>query len=95
MEARELAQQIRRKEVSCVDVMQAHLAQIERVNPTVNAIVTLLPEVALKQARAADEAMAAATLWAYCMVCLSPIKTSRPRGIRTTYGSHIRQSRSR
>jgi amidase len=38
--------------------MQAHLAQIERVNPRVNAIVTLLPERALEAARAADAALA-------------------------------------
>ena len=34
--------------------MRAHLDQIERVNPKVNAIVTLLPEQALQGARAAD-----------------------------------------
>ena len=38
--------------------MEAHLAQIERVNPTVNAIVTLLLERAMAAARAADEALA-------------------------------------
>ena len=42
--ARELARRIREKDVSCVEVMEAHLAQIERVNPKVNAMVTLLPE---------------------------------------------------
>ena len=44
MTARELAQRIRSREVSAQEVMAAHLAQIERVNPKVNAIVTLLPE---------------------------------------------------
>ena len=38
--------------------MAAHLAQIERVNPSVNAIVTLLPERAMAGAKAADEALA-------------------------------------
>ena len=39
--------------------MAAHLAQIERVNPAVNAIVTLVAEQALASAHgAADEALA-------------------------------------
>ena len=44
MTATELARSIRSKELSCREVMDAHLAQIECVNPKVNAIVTLLPE---------------------------------------------------
>ena len=38
--------------------MQAHLAQIDRVNPKVNAIVTYHPEQALECAKAADAALA-------------------------------------
>ena len=41
--ANELAAMIRRREVSALEVMQAHVAQIERVNPQVNAIVTFHP----------------------------------------------------
>jgi amidase len=90
MEARELAQRIRRKEVSCVEVMEAHLAQIERVNPTVNAIVTLLPEAGLKQARAADEAMARGDVLGVLHGLPIAHKDLVPtRGIRTTYGSPI------
>ena len=48
--AAELARRIRTKEFSCLEVMEAHIAQIERVNPRVNAIVTFLPEQALQQA---------------------------------------------
>ena len=58
MTARELAHKIRRHELSAVEVMEAHLHQIEQVNPKVNAIVTLLPERAMAGARAADEALA-------------------------------------
>src|SRR5688572_14908164 len=42
LSAVELAAQIRRKQVSAREVMAAHLAQIELVNPKVNAIVTLV-----------------------------------------------------
>ena len=51
----ELAAKLRRREVSAVEVTEAHLKQIERVNPKVNAIVTLVPEQALEAAKKADE----------------------------------------
>jgi amidase len=53
--ATQLAAQIKRKELSAREVMEAHLAQIARINPTVNAIVSKLPdEQALALADAAD-----------------------------------------
>ena len=58
LSAVELAARIRRKDVSAREVMTAHLAQIERVNPRVNAIVTLVTEQALADAGRADEAIA-------------------------------------
>jgi len=42
MRARDLATMIREKKMSSREVMQAHLKQIARVNPKVNAIVTLV-----------------------------------------------------
>ena len=56
--ATELAALIRKGEVSTVEVLQAHLAQIDALNPQLNAIVTYLPEQALELARAADEKQA-------------------------------------
>jgi hypothetical protein len=44
LSAIELTSRIRRKQVSAREVMTAHLARIERVNPKVNAIVTLVAE---------------------------------------------------
>jgi len=59
MTATEMVQRIRAKELSCRTLMEAHLNQIEKVNPTVNAIVTRIPnEQALALADAADEALA-------------------------------------
>ena len=59
MTATEMFQKIRDKQLSCREVMAAHLNQIERVNPIVNAIVTRIPaEQALARADAADEALA-------------------------------------
>src|SRR5215472_18085311 len=54
--ARDLAALIREKKISSREVMQAHLKQIARVNPRVNAMVTLVPENQLMaQALVADE----------------------------------------
>jgi len=53
--ARALAGLIARRKVSAREVMQAHLAQIARLNPQVNAIVAKLPdEACLALADAAD-----------------------------------------
>jgi amidase len=58
--ARELAKLIRAKQLSAREVMQAHLDQIARVNPQVNAIVSKLPdEVCLALADEADRRAAA------------------------------------
>ncbi|MEV4601093.1 amidase [Amycolatopsis sp. NPDC049253] len=56
-DATELAELIRTKKVSSVEVVQAHLDRIEATNPKVNAIVTLA-EGALEAAKAADAQLA-------------------------------------
>jgi amidase len=57
--ARELAQQIRSRHVSCREVMSAFLAQIARLNPQLNAIVAKLDDDAcLALADKADAALA-------------------------------------
>ena len=56
--ARKLVALLRAKRVSAREVMTTHLARIDRVNPAVNAIVTLVPDAALEAADAADAALA-------------------------------------
>jgi amidase len=88
--ATELARRIRVKDLSAREVMEAHLAQIDRVNPKVNAIVTLLPELAMAQAKHADEALArgeeTGPLHGLPIAHKDLVPT---KGIRTTYGSRI------
>src|SRR5262249_27178939 len=46
---------LRDRKVSSTELVQAHLDRIERVNPRLNAVVTLRAEQALAEARQADQ----------------------------------------
>lgn len=56
--AKTIAQAIRNKEVSAVEVVEAHLRRIDEVNPKLNAVVHLAADRALAEARKADAATA-------------------------------------
>ena len=56
--ARTMARAIQEKEVSAVELVDAHLARIEEVNPTINAVVQLAAERARAEAAEADAALA-------------------------------------
>ena len=90
MTAVDMAKRIRSKEISCVEVMQAHIEQIDRVNPKVNAIVTYHPEQALEGAKAADAALQrgedVSVLHGLPVAHKDLVDTA---GVRTTYGSPI------
>src|SRR6201997_49214 len=51
----EVAQRVRRKELSPVEIMQECLRRIEELNPRLNAFITVMAESALEEARAAEE----------------------------------------
>lgn len=51
----EIAAAIRRREVSATEIVQAHLQQIEAVNPALNAVVQVVAERALAEAKTADK----------------------------------------
>ncbi|QQK79359.1 amidase [Salicibibacter cibi] len=53
-----LAEKIQTKEVSAIEVTEEFIAQIEKYNPIVNAIVSFSPERARSEARAADHRLA-------------------------------------
>jgi amidase len=86
----ELAWMIRRREVSARELLDACLARIERVNPILNAIVTLVPELARDRAAAADAATAAgAETGPLHGLPIAHKDLELTAGIRTTYGSPL------
>ena len=86
--AAELARRVRGKELSALEVVEAHLEQIERVNPEVNAIVTLTAEDALDRARATDDALARdEEVGALAGLPVAHKDLFPTEGVRTTFGS--------
>jgi amidase len=84
----EMARLIRAKKLSAREALAAHLKQIERVNPKVNAIVTLVPEMAAEAAAKADEMQAQnKTLGPLHGLPVAHKDLVETRGIRTTFGS--------
>src|SRR5207244_2622297 len=59
----QLAAAIRAGHVSATEVLQAHLAQIARHNPALNAIITMDAEQARKRAHEADESLTRGEVW--------------------------------
>src|SRR6185295_16919380 len=86
----EMARLIRTKKLSAREALAAHLNQIERVNPKVNAIVTLVPEMAAAAAAKADEAQARKEpLGPLHGLPVAHKDLLETRGIRTTFGSPL------
>lgn len=88
--ATELSRLLLRKEVSAREVADAHLRQVERVNPALNAIVTVTAELAMDEAKRADDALARGEplgpLHGLPVVHKDLFAT---KGVRTTKGSPI------
>ena len=94
MPAVELRASLLRRAVSAREVLQAHLRQIERVNPALNAIVTLAAAPALAAADKADALLANAAGTPHSLPPLHGLPVAHKdlqdtAGMRTTYGSPI------
>ncbi|MEO8436366.1 MAG: amidase [Pyrinomonadaceae bacterium] len=87
--ATKLAEMICTRAISPVEVVSAHLQRIERMNPSLNAIVTLAPD-ALERAREAETIiMRGGQVGPLHGVPLTIKDTIETQGLRTTSGSRI------
>lgn len=85
-----IARLIRQRAVSASEVLEAHLARIEKINPLVNAIITLDVEGARDRARAIDKALARGEdPGPLAGLPVAHKDLAETKGMRTTYGSPI------
>src|SRR4051812_11628021 len=90
MSATELAQRIRRGKLSPVELVDALLARIERVNPTVNAYCPVAAEQARTESKLAEAALRSGDDLGLLHGVPYSLKDLTPTsGIRTTMGSKI------
>src|ERR1700730_8208276 len=88
--ATEMEKRLRAKELSAVELLNDHLAMIERINPQVNAIVTLVAEQAREQARLADARLARGNnIGPLHGLPVAHKDFTQTAGLRTTFGSPI------
>jgi amidase len=93
MTALDLRAALGRREVSAREVLQAHLDQIDRLNPQVNAVITLDADRARDRAAAADDlAVSGADLPVLHGLPVAHKDLHETAGLLTTYGSPVRAS---
>jgi len=86
----ELCRLIRKKEVSPVDVVKAHLTRIEAFEPALNSFITLLPEQAMGEAREAEREIQAGQYRGPLHGIPIGLKdVFQVKGVRNTSGSKI------
>ena len=91
LDAIELSRAIHARQVSCHEVMQAYLAQVERFNPTVNALVSLRShEDVLAEAAQRDRELDQGQSRGWMHGMPQAIKDlAATQGLRTTLGSPL------
>jgi amidase len=88
--ASELVSMLKKRELSALELLEATTARIERVNPRINAIVSLELEAARKRAVQIDEARVhGGELGPLAGLPLAIKDTEPTKGIRTTFGSPV------
>jgi Asp-tRNA(Asn)/Glu-tRNA(Gln) amidotransferase A subunit family amidase len=90
LSATKLAALIRARAVSPVEVVEAHLRRIERLNPKLNAIVTLDPDALERALEAEDAIMRGDNVGMLHGVPVTIKDTIETKGLKTTSGSVLR-----
>ncbi len=87
--AHEAHEFLRRREISSVELTESVLRRIEEVEPAVHAYITVTAELALEQAREADERYAAGTATPLTGIPVAVKDVIVTKGVRTTAGSRM------
>src|SRR5260370_27169841 len=85
----ELGARYRKRDLSPVEVTQALLARIEKLDPILHAFVTLTADRALADARAAEEALRKGDSRPLLGIPVAHKDIYLTRGVRTTGGSAL------
>ena len=85
----QLGAAMRAKKISSVELTQGYLDRISKLNPQLNAFITLNPEVSLAQARAADARLAAGNADALTGIPIAQKDIFCAKGWLTTCGSKM------
>lgn len=89
-DATELSRSIATKELSSLEVVQAHIDRVTEINPNLNAIVQLQADEALTRAKQADIAIAQGKPWGPLHGVPFTIKDCIDnKGVKTTRGSRL------
>ncbi|WP_273852261.1 amidase [Guptibacillus spartinae] len=88
--AQSMAEKIKAKEISPVEVVQSHLNRIQRLNPKLNLFITVFEEEAIKEAKSAEkELMNTGTRGPLHGVPIALKDLTPIAGRRTTFGSPL------
>lgn len=85
----ELSQALRSKAISSVELTQHYLKRIEQFDGALNSYITVTPELALEQARAADARIAAGDAGPLTGIALAHKDLFCTQGVRTSCGSKM------
>ena len=86
---RQIGTALTSRKISSVELTQLYLDRIARLNPALNAFITLNPELSLAQARAADQRLAAGKADALTGIPLAQKDIFCAKGWLTTCGSKM------
>jgi aspartyl-tRNA(Asn)/glutamyl-tRNA(Gln) amidotransferase subunit A len=88
----EAAQKLAQREISSVELTQAHLARIDQLEERVKSFITLTPELALKQAEQADQRIAAGEAGPLTGIPMQMKDVISTKGVTTTCASRMLQN---
>ena len=80
---------LRAKKISARELTEAYLGAVDQLNPRLNAYITVTPDLALRQAAAADKALASGQGGKLTGIPLAIKDLFCTEGVRTTAGSRI------